>query len=144
MERRRLVGAVSEATSQKRLILLVGDSGFGKTVLARSWAIAAERTLTVWVKASDLAAPGGLLARWGLRHELSALFANASKPARLVIDGLDKCFEEAAFNEAALLLKSAFAESARDRWLAKYGRRMDRGAGTAQSTCLSPDLAELH
>ena len=116
VERQELLNSISGKASQKQITLLVGDSGFGKTVLARSWATADEGTVAVWVRAPDLAAPGGISARWNLNHALSTLFANTGKPARLIIDGLDKCFDEAAFNEASLLLKSALAESARDRW----------------------------
>ena len=47
---------------------------------------------------------------------MAELFANVSGPARLVLDGLDKCFEEAAFDEAAELLRCASATENRDRW----------------------------
>jgi hypothetical protein len=66
-----------------------------------------------------------------LNHDLSTLFANTGKPARLIIDGLDKCFDETSFNEAALLLKSALAESARDRWLVVL-------------TCIPDDWGRVH
>jgi hypothetical protein len=113
VQRQDLLGSMLENLSKKQVVWLVGDSGFGKTVLAKSWATADEKSVAVWVKALDLSAIGGLIVRWNLRHTVSELFQNGAKSVRLVIDGLDKCFDEGGFNEAALLLKAVMTENAR-------------------------------
>jgi hypothetical protein len=102
----------SKATAQAAVVIL-GEAGNGKSALASRWAGQQE---AVWVDARDLVAPGGLKALFGLTHGVSELFASASQPTRLVMDGLDRCFDEAAFGAAAQLLRGALSDECRGRW----------------------------
>lgn len=114
-DRPELATAIAERTRQRRCAVLVGDSGNGKSVLARNWA--AKRPGPIWwIRAGDLAQPGGLRTLFKLKHAFGQLFAHSSQPGRIVLDGLDKCFEEAAFAEAARVLLAANEAAALPRW----------------------------
>ncbi len=110
-----LIERINVRVSKHRRVAVLGASGNGKSVLSCGWAQMAEAQV-VWLRASDLAAPGGLRALFRLSRGVDKLFANTSCRMRLVLDGLDKCFDEAAFDEAAMVLRAAFAPEAEDRW----------------------------
>lgn len=114
--RRELLDRITGGAARQRVVVVLGDSGNGKSVLAYDWVKADENATSIWVRAADLACEGGLRTHWGLRHGLLDLCASAAQPARLVLDGLDRCFDEVAFDEAALLLQCALAPESRDRW----------------------------
>ncbi len=116
VERRELLDRITEGAERQRIVVVLGDSGNGKSVLAYDWVKADENAASIWVRAADLACEGGLRTHWGLRHGLLEFSASAAQPARLVLDGLDRCFDEAALGEVALLLQSALAPESRDRW----------------------------
>jgi len=114
-ERPDLATAIAKRTHERRCTVLVGDSGNGKTVLARNWA-AKHPGPICWIRASDLVQPGGLRAVFKLKHEFGQLFPHSSQPGRIVLDGLDKCFEDVAFDEAARVLLAANNAAALPRW----------------------------
>ncbi len=113
VERLELLQRVTHTADEEGVVVVLGDSGNGKSVLARQWAISGD---AVWLRAGDLATNGGLRAFFGLSHGISELFSNVGQPIRLVLDGLDKCFDETAFDEAALVLRSALAADCQNRW----------------------------
>ncbi len=113
--REELIGQINERLSEHRRVAVLGASGNGKSVLSCEWT-QMDGALAVWLRATDLAAPGGLRAMFRLSRGVAELFANTSGRMRLVLDGLDKCFDETAFDEAAMVLRAAFAPEAKDRW----------------------------
>lgn len=113
--RAALLAELSQIASQERCAVALGSSGYGKTVLALNWISAEQGATSVWVRGGDLGAPGGLRAIWPLKHAIEAVFQNATAPIRLVLDGLDRCSNENAFGEAALLLKAAMQLNASSR-----------------------------
>jgi hypothetical protein len=116
LDRAQLAQAIREQVEAQRCATLVGDSGNGKSVLARNWAREGTGTV-VWLRAADLGTAGGLRAAFGLDHDLAVLVAQSSQPGRIVLDGLDKCSDEAAFDEAARILAALAHEAAAGRWL---------------------------
>jgi hypothetical protein len=114
-ERPELATAIAKRIHERRCTVLVGASGNGKTVLARNWA-AKHPGPICWIRASDLAQPGGLRAVFKLKREFSQLFPHSSQPGRIVLDGLDKCFDDVAFDEAARVLLATNDAAALVRW----------------------------
>jgi len=115
IERSALAGQLEGESAQPEPHPMLGGSGSGKSVLAHNWARTAGSN-AVWLTAADLTAQGGLRALFGLTHGISELFAGAPGPCRLIIDGLDRCFGEAAFSQAALVLRAALAPDCKNRW----------------------------
>jgi hypothetical protein len=115
IERPELLDRVSRIAEPGRWAAIFGGSGYGKTVLALRWVSLDPAAASIWIRASDLTAPGGLRVVWSLRHGISALFANAATPVRVVLDGLDRCFSDEAFGQAALILKAASQPGASER-----------------------------
>lgn len=111
--RRNLLDSIADKVGKQSTVVLLGRSGNGKSVLAHDWAGNED---TVWLRAGDLGTAGGLRALFNLEHSIPDLFANVGRQSRLVLDGFDKCFEETAFDEAALLLRNASAAENRHRW----------------------------
>ncbi len=110
-----LIEQIVAGMRMHRRVPVLGGSGNGKTVLSCEWAQAGQGS-AVCFRAGDLSAPGGLRGMFRLSVGLAELFANASCPMRLVLDGLDKCFDEAAFDEASMVLRAAAVPEAADRW----------------------------
>jgi hypothetical protein len=113
--RAELATAIAGRTRQRRCAVLIGDSGNGKSVLARNWA-AGHSGPICWIRSGDLAQTGGLRSVFKLKHEFGKLFAHSSQPGRIVLDGLDKCFEDTAFDEAARVLLAANETPVLARW----------------------------
>jgi hypothetical protein len=114
-ERPELATAIAKRIHERRCTVLVGASGNGKTVLARNW-VAKHPGPICWIRASDLAQPGGLRAVFKLKREFSQLFPHSSQSGRIVLDGLDKCFDDVAFDEAARVLLATNDAVALVRW----------------------------
>jgi hypothetical protein len=117
IDRQGLSGTLERESANPGALMVLGGSGNGKSVLARSWVQEAGPN-AVWLTDADLSTQGGLRSHFNLTHTIADLFAGASGPGRLVLDGLDKCFNEGAFNEAALILRAAAAPACKDRWRA--------------------------
>lgn len=115
LERAATQEGISTSFEAHQGVILLGGSGYGKTVLARMWISAEEGSIPIWVRSADLAVPIGLRSLWNLENSITDLFGNAGKPFRIVLDGLDRCYEEAAFGEAALILLAATNEQVRSR-----------------------------
>lgn len=107
--------AIEVQAEKHRCIAVVGASGNGKSVLARNWALK-SRGPVWWIRAADLSQKGGLRAAFGLKHSVADLINNSAQGGRIVLDGLDKCFDEPAFDEAALLLTTIAQPEAKARW----------------------------
>jgi arsenate reductase-like glutaredoxin family protein len=115
VERRELLNRISNIAEPGRCAAILGGSGYGKTVLALAWVSLDPAATAIWIRSSDLTAPGGLRAVWSLRHGVAEIFANAAIPVRVVLDGLDRCFNDEAFGEAALVLKAISQPEALER-----------------------------
>jgi hypothetical protein len=89
-----------------RVVALVGDSGCGKTVVAKRWRGALLSGRVVWwdMETLDEAGPTAFGRLLGLGHQLGDLLrAVPEARAYLVLDGLDRIAERAWENVAALL-----------------------------------------
>lgn len=112
--------ALDAALAEGRAVALLGPSGDGKTVLAKRWAEAAlAGGKVIWLDArdGDLHDLPTLPSRLGLRAPLRELLASApDERATLVVDGLDRVFEDRAFRHLATLLRQLRWESAASPW----------------------------
>jgi hypothetical protein len=88
-------------------IYLSGDSGSGKTVLAKSW-LQAGRGDRLWLSATDLSGGlSGFTAQYGLRFSLSEVLALGQLPIRVVVDGLDRISATGSAAAVAALARTA-------------------------------------
>lgn len=113
--REELARNIAEQVENQRVTTLVGDSGNGKSVLARDW-VRRSPGVALWLRASDLGAAGGIQAAFRLQHDGATLLNHSGQSGRLVFDGFDKCFDDAAFDEAARLLVAVTTGPAQNRW----------------------------
>jgi hypothetical protein len=113
--RTQLQDSLAASITKHRQLVLLGPSGNGKSVVARAWALASPG-VALWIKANDFSVAGGVRHGFGLRQPLSEIFAHAATPVRVVLDGLDRCFDEAAFDEIASVLKAVAAAQRPDVW----------------------------
>ena len=102
----------SKAATQS-VVVVLGEPGNGKSALACHWAIQED---AVWLDARELSSPGGLQTLFGLKHGIPELFEAVSQPMRLVLDGMDKCFDDVTFVTVTQVLKAALSEQCRSRW----------------------------
>ncbi|MEY2536440.1 MAG: hypothetical protein QOG67_180 [Verrucomicrobiota bacterium] len=115
IDRSDLHGQISKVLESRPCAVVLGSSGFGKTVLARQWVTRDSAATPIWIRPSDLAAAGGVRSVFSLRHTTTELFANSATPFRVVIDGLDRCFDDSAFAEATLVLNALLQPATRER-----------------------------
>jgi hypothetical protein len=98
---------IDSAAGQSQAVALVGPSGCGKTVAAKQWAQTDPSGDVYWLAADDLEAVakrGGLL-----RHGLATLIKFAPRVGTVVIDGLDRSFEDRVFRAGAYVVAIACA-----------------------------------
>jgi hypothetical protein len=115
VERRELLNRISNVAAPGRCAAILGSSGYGKTVLALAWVSLDPAATAIWIRSSHLTISGGLRSVWSLRHGIAEIFANAATPVRVVLDGLDRCFNDEAFGEAALILKASAQAEVQER-----------------------------
>lgn len=115
VKRATLLKSIDDYTGRNQICALVGESGNGKSVLARRWARNGSG-IAIWLRATELGKPGGVRATFNLRHALPELLSHVSTPVKLVLDGLDKCFEESGFDEVTQILLAVSEAPVRDRW----------------------------
>jgi len=153
IERSALHESISAEMESHQCVVLLGGSGYGKTVLARTWATTGPAALSVWIRSSDLTASGGLSSLWSIRHSIADILANAGRPIRVVLDGLDQCFDDLAFGEAALVLQAASHPDARNRcqilltcqpndWAWVRGKLISRGVPVDFGTVSVPEISK--
>jgi len=109
IDRSDLLSQIAAATQQNSLIVLIGNSGSGKSVVARQWAesVAPESTV-IWVPSAVLA--GGNLdayrQRVGITETLDRVIPFAPNcPAYAVIDGIDRIANADGASSLANLLR---------------------------------------
>ena len=115
LRRETLASRIKDKVASQRLVSLVGMSGNGKSVLARNW-VRDGTGGALWLRAGDLSTTGGPQGAFKLTHDIATLINNSGAEGRLVLDGLDKCFDDEAFDEAARILAAVICGPARDRW----------------------------
>jgi hypothetical protein len=102
--------AIETAFETSKVVVLLGTSGCGKTVIAKSWA---EKELSssqvIWwnARSLDVSDFQSFQSRLGLSHPLRELLATAPAPrAYVVIDGLERIFSEFAFQNLSVLIQA--------------------------------------
>ncbi|MBE9053451.1 hypothetical protein IQ243_24190 [Nostocales cyanobacterium LEGE 11386] len=100
--------AIETAFENNKVVVLLGASGCGKTVISKSWAEKEQNAnKTIWWKASsfDVSDFSSFQNRLGLSSPLRDVLAAVSAPrVYVVIDGLDRIFSEAAFQNLSVLI----------------------------------------
>jgi hypothetical protein len=104
----------------QRVAILLGSSGCGKTVIAKSWA---ERELNskrvLWWNARSFEVPDfqTFQNRLELAHPLrDILSTNSDSLAYVIVDGLDRMFSDAAFQNLAVLIHNLRLDSEASPW----------------------------
>jgi len=100
--------AIETVFEKSKVAVLLGASGCGKTVIAKSWA-EKEFSLSqvIWWKASSFDVPdfSSFQCHLGLSYPLRDVLAAVSTPrAYVVIDGLDRIFSKSAFQNLSVLI----------------------------------------
>lgn len=109
VKRQDEIARVDAAAASSSAVAVIGPSGCGKTVVAHQWLEAAPDGEVLWLGGTELLR----LERGnaGLRHEIDAVIAAAPGPLTVVVDGLDRQFEEAPFNLTARLIEHGEAQN---------------------------------
>ncbi|HEX2095753.1 MAG TPA: ABC transporter ATP-binding protein [Solirubrobacterales bacterium] len=97
------IGRLEAAVASSAAVALVGPSGCGKTVIARQWLERSAAGEVLWLGGAHLARleQGSI----GLRHRVEEVIAAAPGPLTIVVDGLDRQFEEWPFRLVARVLE---------------------------------------
>ena len=102
--------AIEIAFEESKVVVLLGSSGCGKTVIAKSWA---EKELSscqvIWWNARSFEVSDfqSFQSRLGLSYPIRELLATAPAPrAYVVLDGLDRSFREDAFQNLSVLIQA--------------------------------------
>jgi hypothetical protein len=99
--------AIATAFERSKAVAILGTSGCGKTVIAKSWV---EKELNsrqvIWWNGGKFDVPdfSCFQSCLGLSNALRDVLAVATPFAYLVIDGLDRIFSEAAFQNLSVLI----------------------------------------
>jgi len=115
------LAAISEVLSIERLIALTGDSGVGKSAVARSLfeSRVSVGGRTLWFDAHSFECPDmhTIEANLHLRYSFENLFTNTStSDSVLILDGLDSLYPDTAFRNVAMLLHIAYQEAPTAQW----------------------------
>jgi len=105
------IARIDSVAASSSAVAVIGPSGCGKTVIARQWLEAVLDDEVLWLGGAELLRLE--LGTAGLRHEIDAVIATAPGPLTVVIDGLDRQFEEAPFNLTARLIEHGEARDVR-------------------------------
>jgi hypothetical protein len=106
LPRTAYIEQITQNFREHKVILITGESGCGKTVIAKSWTetVAASNSL-LWWDVSDFEKDRFDDLGRGLQHSLKEILAAVSgETAYVVIDGLDRLFKPGSFRNIALLL----------------------------------------
>lgn len=107
LQREAELGTLTATDS--RLMVLHGESGVGKTVVAKWWAESQTTAVRVWWLSADTLDDRdmvGFQQSLGLRNPLSDLLAAApNQSGCLIFDGIDKIYKPRAFRALVQLLK---------------------------------------
>jgi hypothetical protein len=121
LAREGAVTPVLEALAEHDCVALIGASGVGKSVVARTLfetrVAAGDRTL--WLDAAAFERPDfrGFEASLGLTYPLSELLPGERGSAPLlIVDGLDRLYSDHAFRNAAQLLRLARQKAPATQW----------------------------
>ncbi len=110
IDRSGIISDISNKLVQNNTLILLGDSGSGKTVIEKS---IAESKLTsskvIWVNAENLSLFDDIPS-WEIFKVIP------DQTAFLIIDALDRFYEESAFKKVALLLKACSQNIEKSPW----------------------------
>ena len=129
LERTLAMAHIDSKVQKGNILVLLGASGCGKTVLAKNWAsnkIDISYSI-IWWSFSDYR--DGLTAlehRLNLNCNISKLcHANTSQSATMIFDGLDRCFSDSEFQTAVALLRTTLDNENETPWSAIITSRLD-------------------
>lgn len=119
LDRKEFIGNVAERLGAERAVILVGESGWGKSGIAKLLLQDTEiYGRVVWFTDHLLDHPGqhSIERDLGLTHALQDILQSvASRRAILVLDGLDR-FSERSLRAGAQLIKGLLASSEKSTW----------------------------
>ncbi len=121
IQREDEVKDLNQLVMNNRFVFLTGASGVGKTVLAKHWSqteIRQEKTV-IWLDAEYLnrGSLNDFENSLRLTHPISEIFINTSahNPI-LVIDKLDRIYDDHAFSNISTLLNKLFSPDIESKW----------------------------
>lgn len=101
---------ITEKLNKHNILLLLGESGSGKTVIEKSIADSSLKSYkVVWVNAENLALLDGLPS-WEIFKVVP------DDKAYLIIDGIDRFYDDSQFRKIALLLKACHQDIENSPW----------------------------
>lgn len=104
LPRKSALDEIEKAFTSTPALTLLGASGSGKTVAAKDWLGRADGERALWLDAQDLTS---WESRLHLQHPAAELLAAFPGSSRLVVDGLDRVYDEQAFKSLSALLHGA-------------------------------------
>jgi hypothetical protein len=120
LPRRPLLDGLQHEVTSHRAVILIGSSGYGKTVLAKAWAEARTANSPVlWFNAATFDEPNfaSVEQRWTLAHRFTEFAKSVSSPAAyVVIDGVDRLSSEEAFGNLRALLSALSLNDEQAAW----------------------------
>ncbi|MDO8140514.1 MAG: hypothetical protein Q6358_03365 [Candidatus Brocadiales bacterium] len=110
IERDSVISKINEIFNKKDIVILLGESGSGKTVIEKTIAKSKlDSCKIVWISTENLSFLDDLLS-------LEIVKVIPDKTAFLIIDGLDRFYDDNDFRKIALLLKACHHDSENSLW----------------------------
>ena len=114
------IDSLRSTLQENRCVVVLGASGSGKSVVVKDWARtgAAEARRIVWLSGAELDGidPAHLRQSLGLKTEVDVIFQTETRPAFLVIDGVDRCFASEGFACLRHLLAACRLQDPESAW----------------------------
>lgn len=121
LDRRQYISRLSDSLAESRLVAILGESGSGKSVIAKQVAQHFPQTVPVLWFDSDIfmaSLAGTLRSEMGLSHSVpDVLHALAAQTGVIVLDGLERLGTEDSWRQVRLLLQYVQAGTKATPWL---------------------------